>query len=244
MAFESLKTLRAVASFAGEVVSETLWPTRCALCDRPQLLLCPDCEGSLPFIDLWRACPYCGAAYGLCQCDQCNPVVLGSIDRRQLPFAGCASAVIFNAETGHLVRTFKDNGEQRLAKVFAAMMARSMPKGWPISAVGFIPASASAYRQRGFDHGKLLGEAVAAELSLPLVSAFQRPRTKDQRRLSAMDRKRNLASRFSLMSDLSLPSQMLLVDDVLTTGATLGAAADTLLAAGVEAVYGLTFARV
>ena len=114
-----VSNIRRIARFAGEVVAETLWPTRCALCDRLGEVLCDSCARNLPFADWWRACPRCGSPLGLAQCDLCNPVSLGRIGRDRLPFAHCASAVMFTQLTGQLVRVYKDQGERRLAGVMA-----------------------------------------------------------------------------------------------------------------------------
>ena len=71
---------------AAECAAEVLWPTRCALCDRPGSVLCPQCESSLHFIDAWQACPRCGAPFGRAVCTECNPVALKRMARRQPAF--------------------------------------------------------------------------------------------------------------------------------------------------------------
>lgn len=232
-----------LARFAAEVAAETLWPTRCALCDMPGAVLCDACAQSLPVVDWWRACRRCGAPYGLRQCVTCNPVTLGTLLRDELPFAGCASATIFDDATGRIVRTFKDQGEQRLARVMAVMMARTVPPTWHFDAVSFVPATLAAVRHRGYDHAQLLGCDVGDELAVPCVDSLARPTTRDQRALTAEQRVENLVGRFQAL-DRPQPRRLLLVDDVFTTGATLCGATDALLAAGVEEVFCLTFARV
>ncbi|NTU89736.1 MAG: hypothetical protein HGA54_07520, partial [Actinobacteria bacterium] len=51
---------------------ELAWPARCVGCDLPGTLLCADCEGSLPLIDVATACPSCGAPYGVVVCTECG----------------------------------------------------------------------------------------------------------------------------------------------------------------------------
>ena len=170
--------------------------------------------------------------------------MLERIGRAQLPFTGCASAFVFNDDTGSIVRVYKDQGERRLAAVMADYMSRVVSPSWPIQAVTFVPATKAAVRHRGFDHAQLLAEEVATRLDRACVEMLDRPRNLDQRQLGGRDRIANMSGRFSA-HDESLPEQsLLLVDDVFTTGATLCAATDALLQAGASSVYCLTFARV
>ena len=67
-----------VARLTSEALLETLWPTRCAVCDTPGEVLCAPCSLNLSHIDWWRACPRCGAPFGRVQCSECNPVMLGA----------------------------------------------------------------------------------------------------------------------------------------------------------------------
>lgn len=239
-----LEVGRRAARFAGEVLAETLWPTRCAVCDVPGAVLCERCERDLPYLDWWRACRRCGSAYGFVQCDRCNEIALSRIGRTSLPYDGCASATMFDGQTGRIVRVFKDQGEQRLATAMAVAMARAVPRDWAFDAIAFVPATLAAYRHRGFDHGQLLAEALEGVLGTPCVPVLDRPRTRDQRILSGSQRVRNLSGSFYAPSLPRGVTRLLLVDDVHTTGATLCAATDALIAAGAQAVYGLTFARV
>lgn len=232
-----------MARFAGEVVAETLWPTRCAVCDTLGTVLCERCAGALPNVDWWRACHRCGAPFGRVQCDLCNPVSLSRIGREELPYAGCASAVLFDDRAGRVVRVFKDQGEQRLSSVMAAMMTRMVPPDWRFDAVTFVPATLAAVRYRGFDHARLVARDVAGELGLACTETLARPKTRDQRALTGAQRIANLAGRFHAI-DCAMPRRVLLVDDVYTTGATLCAATDALHEAGCDRVYCLTFARV
>lgn len=228
----------------GQAAAETLWPTRCALCDIPGKVLCDRCAFHLAYLDWWRACRRCGSPYGFVQCDACNPVALERIGRDRLPYEECASAVEFDDHTGRIVRVFKDQGEQRLAGVIATLMFRALPPGWRFEAVTFVPATLSAYRYRGFDHAELLARELASATGTPCLPMLSRPRTRDQRKLSASQRIANLSGSFRMHLQESAPSALLLVDDVYTTGATLCAASDALIAAGVREVRCLTFARV
>lgn len=238
------KTICDLAEFWGGVFAEMLWPTRCAICDYPGEVVCAECLRHLPYLDQWRACRRCGAPYGLVQCTECNPITLGHLGRDTLPYAWCASATMFDhGSTGRLVRVFKDHGEQRLAPIMALLMMRALPFGCEFDAITYVPATRSAYRTRGYDHARLLAESIGRECDVPVIPALARPKTLDQRALGRAERVANLEGRFHALPQVELPSRLLLVDDVHTTGATLCGATDALLAAGAETVGCLTFTR-
>ncbi len=237
---------RTYAKLIGEAVAETLWPTRCAVCDVPGAVLCRSCRLMLPFIDQCRACPRCGAPFGRVQCTECNDIVLAASGRSVLPFDGCVCAATFDETTARVIRTWKDAGERRLKGDMADLMAAAIPPEWlyDLSAVLCIPASRAALRQRGFDHGQLLGSAVADRLNLPCAPALARPCSADQRKLGRKARISNTAGRFATLPGATVPKSVLLVDDVYTTGATLFNACDALRAAQVQTIRCVTFARV
>lgn len=239
------RRLRAAGELAGEAALETLWPTRCAVCDAPGSLLCDACRLQLPYLDWWRACPRCGAPFGTVQCCTCTPVLLAGLGREELPFAGCASVVMLNEATGRMVTLCKDAGERRLAHAMASMMANVIPPAWvqQAQAVTFVPASEKALRRRGFDHAELLGRALAALLDMPCAPLLSRPASHDQRALGRNERFGNTEGRFHALPLAAGFTCVLLVDDVYTTGATLFAACDALAKAGVTTRYCATFAR-
>jgi len=249
--------IRRLLGAVGEVAAETLWPTRCVLCEQPGTVLCGRCMHGLPYLDWWRACPRCGAAFGAVQCTSCDAVSLARLGRAELPYDGCVAATVFDdATTGRIVRIYKDHGERRLAGDMAACMARCLPPAWDFDSIAYIPATLAAYRYRGFDHARLLAEHLAgllkpdARLSgqfpVPpsVIEAFARPQSRDQRKLSRIERLRNVSGRFVANPQLCAGKRILVIDDVSTTGSTLLDSADALRAAGASCVYCMTFARV
>lgn len=238
-------TVRAYASMIGSAIAETLWPTRCAVCDAPGETLCRPCRLNLPYIDHWRACPRCGAPFGRTQCTECNDVMLNAAGREKVPFDTCTCAVSLGTGPSRIVRAWKDGGERRLARDMADIMVGVTPPGWATdtAAVTFVPASDAALRRRGFDHGLLLASLVADRLSLPCLAVLSRPRGTDQRALNRKNRLTNAANSFSVPAGTSMPESLLLIDDVYTTGATLYDACDALRLAGAGTIRCLTFAR-
>lgn len=235
----------------GEALLELAWPTRCVRCDAPGELLCETCRAELGWVSQRWACPTCGAPFGWVTCTECSAPAGEPWETRAcvcaLPLAGAARS---------LVVAYKDAGERRLAPVIAAAMATALDEAsaWPapdgaarfcaseLDAVCFVPATSRAFRRRGFDHMEPVARSLAAHLGLPLCDALARPEARDQRRLGRAARAENARGATEAVCDVS-GLALLLVDDVVTTGASLRAGAQALLARGAESVTGCALAR-
>lgn len=109
-----------------------------------------------------------------------------------------------------------------------------------------IPLSKNRLRKRGYNHSKLLAEGLSKNLNLKLLDVLQRTKeTKSQFGLKLKDRKENLKNAFAILPNnlIAQSPNILLVDDILTSGSTLLEAARILKKAGVKKVWGLTLAR-
>ena len=155
-----------------------------------------------------------------------------------------------------LALAHKDAGERRLAPVIAAAIACALDEAasWPaadgaarfdpseLDAVCFVPATAQAFRRRGFDHMEAVARSLAPMAGLALADVVARPRGLDQRALGRERRLENVGSAVEIVGDVSGCS-LLLVDDVVTTGASMRACARALLDRGAESVTGCALAR-
>lgn len=120
-----------------------------------------------------------------------------------------------------------------VARALAAVAAPHAP-----DAVTFAPTTAARRRERGYDQAQLLARGVARELRVPLLRALERRAGPPQ---TGRDRAERLIGP-RLVARAPVAGSILVVDDVCTTGATLGAAAAALRDAGAGAVHGATFA--
>lgn len=236
--------LAGAAALAAEAAAETLWPTRCAVCDEPGSLICERCRARLPLVDACSACPVCGAPYGRVQCTECTPLMLAHANRTSVPFAGMAHAMVADEAVQRIVRTYKDKGERRLAAFIADACAPFIAPAWRTSLLTYVPDTPEARRRRGFDHAQELARAVAEAAGLPCAGLFMPPRSIDQRGLARRERFANMAVAVQLAPRAPVPSSAIVFDDICTTGSTLYAAADALREAGCGTVYALTFGRV
>jgi len=164
---------------------------------------------------------------------------------RTYSFAAAVALGEFEAPLARIVSLHKDGPEARLGPVLGRRLGGRVAVRWPgwAEAVVWVPASPVALRRRGFDHASGIAEGAAEALGVPAVRALRRANAQDQRRLGRTDRARNVADVFEACGDVP-GRRIVLVDDVMTTGSTLDAAAGVLLASGVDEVRVAAVARV
>jgi ComF family protein len=134
-----------------------------------------------------------------------------------------------------LVLQLKLQGRRSTAAPLVEAMCREVTRrGLSAEAVTWVPGRAREARRRGFDHAEVLARDLARRLGLRPVRLLRRTRAScDQAGLGARERRANLAGAFASRS-FSRP--VVLVDDLVTTGATAAACAAALRAAGVPRV--------
>ena len=160
----------------------------------------------------------------------------------------CAS---FSGSVRAALHDLKYAGERRLAEPLGAAVGRRWARvGSGAQLVVPVPVHAERERLRGYDQAALLAAVAARHLGLPLAFALERGRsTVAQFELGRDERAANVAGAFRLRVSDPLAGQavagrwVLLVDDVVTTGATLAACATALQRAGAMAVSAIAVAR-
>ncbi len=146
------------------------------------------------------------------------------------------------------IHALKYGGERRLAEPLGRAMARRWSDaGCSGDLLVPVPVHASRRRERGYDQAELLAVVAGRQLGLPVARALERRRaTVRQAELDRSARAGNLRDAFGLRGGTGAAVRdrwVILVDDVMTTGATLSEAAAPLLRAGAIAVSALTLAR-
>jgi ComF family protein len=163
---------------------------------------------------------------------------------------GYDAAYSFGEYTGalrRLIHLLKYHGVKALKEPFGRWLAQSLPLDERVDLVVPVPLHWWRRYRRGFNQSEVLGQEIARRTGLLCSSQALRRTvsTPPQARMSARQRRRNVASAFTVPdSALVRGRTILLVDDVLTTGATLGACAKALKKAGARRVVALTLARV
>jgi ComF family protein len=148
------------------------------------------------------------------------------------------------------IMRFKYSGEYQRGYDLGERLAERVSDLLPsrrIDLVVPIPLHKRRYRSRGFNQSAILAKCISATVSVPTGEPLARERnTSPQVRLTAEERLENLNRAFEVVPEAKSEIQgksLLLVDDVMTTGATLAAAARELEDAGAAEVYGVTLAR-
>ena len=215
-------------------------PQQCAFCAAPcgRLLVCAPCHAGLARID--SACPLCAlpAPAGM---------VCGACLAHPPPFAAAFAAFVYTFPLDRLMHAFKYGGRLSHGEFFAAALAqrvalRPLDMPWPDALVA-LPLAQTRQRQRGFDQAAEIARGVARMTGVALTTGLRRTRdTPAQAALPWTQRAANVRGAF--VADASLAGRRIaIVDDVMTTGATIASAASAMLRAGACGVEAWAVAR-
>jgi ComF family protein len=170
----------------------------------------------------------------------------GACLRRPPPVQAAHAAFLYAAPLDRLLPRFKFHHDLAAGRLLSQLMAQALTDAGRPQALVPVPLHQARLRSRGYDQALELAKPLARALRLPMLpDALRRIRaTAPQSELDAARRRRNLRRAFDARRDPPLPAHVALVDDVMTTGATLHAATDALRRAGVARVDAWVCARV
>lgn len=229
---------------------DLIYPPRCAVCGgflsrgRGDVI-CPDCQASLRAVNS-PMCRRCGLPFrsGPDKDRLCEACL-----RRPPTYEAARALYVYEETVIQSVHRFKYSGRTRLAEVFGPMLARLALEWLPANIeplVMPVPLHLRRLRERGFNQSLLLARHVAGVCGYELdyLSLCRVRHTPSQSALDRDHRRQNVLAAFEVKRPLVIKGRdVLLVDDVSTTGSTLDACSRALLQSGARRVYGLTLAR-
>ncbi len=209
---------------------------------------------SLVDLFLPRTCPGCGVVLerALLWCLSCSArfhAASGPLVDSSPPEPLAAVVAATSLETAGLAPVlyrFKYRGECDGVDALVGLLENAWRAAdlAEVDAIVAVPLHSRRLRRRGFNQATLLAAPLARSLQIPLLPLLRRPEAgRAQVGLPGAERRANLLGAFAVRPSASIPASVLLVDDVVTTGATLQHCAVALRAGGIERVVGLAVAR-
>ncbi|TFH43688.1 MAG: ComF family protein [Chrysiogenales bacterium] len=218
---------------------EIFFPARCAACGVPvtarQNHICPACAASIT--PLRDGCQACSGSIAEGVCGICR-------DRHWYP-AKSITVTEYRGAVASVIRALKFDKIRSLYKIIASLALEPLiTSGIRAEIVTWVPMNAKKRWERGFNQSELIARYIAKKSGLPARALLrERRNAPTQRELGLRGRILNSLGRYRPVRDVPYGKAVLLVDDVLTTGATINECARQLLMAGAREIFSLTIAR-
>ncbi len=199
-------------------------------------------------------CVFCGTVLDksdLCiECEKTLPYTKGDSICQKFPFVNkCISPLYYKDNVREAVLRYKFGGSSCYNRRFGAIMSDCAENNLDcgsIDMISYIPLSRKRQKHRGYNQSELLARQISKNTGVPCVSTLKKIKN-NKAQSTIKDRKQraaNVVGAYRVSDDRKLKGKhILLVDDVVTTGATLSECARMLENSGAEAVYAITLAR-
>jgi ComF family protein len=233
-------------------ILDFVYPQSCPICQRPlardESFACKECWQSLSILPA-SFCPYCRCYFGsdeskvehVCPC----------LDRpEERSILAVRSLGAFDDSYQKLIHRFKYDKRVPLGRRLAKRLAQRLVQGNDFvncDLVIPVPLHRARRRERGFNQSQVLAEGISETTNVPLAGDIlkRKKNTKDQTHLNAQERAENVRDAFTVTDAANLDGKnVILVDDVMTTGATLNECARILREAGAARIIAATLAVV
>ena len=222
-----------------ERITDIIYPRRCPVCDdavtRPGLYICDECADAFrPVRDPY--CLKCGSPLRDDSADLCE-----DCKKENRKFTSGRAAFIYDDVLKESVYRYKYGNRAEYADHFAESMADilgSFIRSSGARAFIPIPLHKSRLAKRGYNQAALLADRLSERFDIPVRNdiLIRSEKTRVQKSLRASQRQNNLKKAFKIDSDVVKLKNIILVDDIYTTGSTIDAAAGCLKGAGVDNV--------
>lgn len=223
----------------GQSVLDLLFPPVCVNCGTAGHWLCQSCLSQIPPL-ADPVCQKCGLTTKQPPCKDCSNNPLKWVD-------GVRSAVPYeHPAVRTAIHQFKYNNHRILAPILADCMVTAYRRyQLDTDIIVPVPLHPARLKERGYNQSELLAEHLSYRLKLPVdtQTLYRSRATEAQAHKNLTERRQNVTAAFDCHSIHLQGHNVLLVDDVCTTGSTLDACAAALKTIDVQAVWGMTLAR-
>ena len=235
-----LAPVRSLAEQTGRILLDALYPLECAGCGGSGKIICDRCVEELPCL----VSPYCRVCAAHSEFELCQTCAQSG--RR---FDGVRAPFRYEGSIRQAILAMKYGGIRAAAPQLGDMLAEYLGANpLPSDLMGPVPMHTSRLRERGYNQAELLARRVAGRCDVPYQSdLLARTRRVDPQAgmSSATSRATNVADSVVVVRPSQVHGrQIILVDDVATTGSTLNECAGALKDAGAASVWCLTLAVV
>ncbi len=218
-----------------------LYPSYCPICENPSNLFyySPICSPCWTMIKRYTgpACTICAMPFPSEHAKICGPCT-----KKRPVFSRVVTYGIYEGVLAEAIHQFKFYGLKRLARPLGNLLLNlEIPQTDGITPV---PLTKKGLRERGFNQSLLLARVISKEIKVPLLMdiLYKKKDTPPQIGLSSKERLSNLKNAFEVKENIE-GHRLLLVDDVITTGATVTECSRELLKAGAKEVIVIALAR-
>lgn len=239
-------------NFLNKIVN-FIFPAQCVICKtfiENNDGICFECLNKIDFITDPK-CDYCGYPFEIMYIDnnmKKKKFICPNCIKSKPKFHKCVSVVKYNDAAKKIILPFKHADKTNFAKIMGRMMSATISPF--IKEVDFImpvPIHLKRMLKRKYNQSSLLANEISANTKKPVLYnvLYRREFRQSQGHLSEKERKYNVQGAFGVKhSDKIKGKNILIVDDVFTTGATISECAEVLRKNGAGKIFVVTFARV
>lgn len=219
---------------------DALFPRRCPVCgeivEPAGNLICPGCIGKLKPVRQ-PTCRKCGKEVFGEHTEYCI-----DCSQHRRSFESGVALFNYNESARRSMAAVKYKNKREYLDFYASVMAwryQNVIRGWDVDVLIPVPVHPSRRRKRGFNQAEELAKRLSHRWHIPVENGMlvRNRKTAPQRDLNPQERLKNLQEAFAVRSDRPVPSRVILVDDIYTTGSTIEACTRVLKAAGVKEVH-------
>ncbi len=248
-----------IAAMAASYILNLLFPPKCVICG--ELIadggeMCPDC------LMLWDSarrekCPICQKTARACSCRPYSMFQTDSIGERCMISLAFYSAFsdkdipVRDKVVSKTVWSIKTSSNRTAARFAARELAGDILRHFAKSrenitewTLTYPPRTAARRREYGFDQGRDMARLLSKYTGIPMEECFVNKGKKTQKKLNSVERKQNAESAYAIRKAASPNGKKyILIDDIITTGATVNACAELLKKEGAVSVFPVCIAR-